>query len=131
MLQIYVGCLSHHPQWQVHLGHHLSKEFYEALKFTAIASASETEGAGGRLGYFCLLIFFFRFTGARQDFRGHLILLLDPRLHALILNSVTHAVIFLKKCMYLFCHGRQRLDVGSQFPEQGLNLGRSGESAKF
>ena len=32
---------------------------------------------------------------------------------------------------YLFiCRSRQQLDVGSQFPDQGLNLGPRGESAE-
>lgn len=48
-LKIYVECLSHHPQWQVHADHHLSKEFYEALKFKAIAWDFEMEEVGGML----------------------------------------------------------------------------------
>lgn len=31
---------------------------------------------------------------------------------------------------FLFCCNVQRLDVGCQFPGQGLNLDHSGESAK-
>jgi len=35
-----------------------------------------------------------------------------------------------KKFFYFFVHGVQCLDVGSQFPDQGLNPGHSGENAK-
>lgn len=74
-LKIYVACLSHHPQWQVHPGDHLSEEFYEALKFTAAASGFKMEEAGPRVspegepGLFASGLFF-RFMGATQDFRG-------------------------------------------------------------
>lgn len=62
-LKIYIECLSHHPQWQVPPGDHLSKKFYEALKFMAIAWDFEVEevGAtvcprgGGRAVYFQIL----------------------------------------------------------------------------
>lgn len=46
-LKIYAAGLSHHPQWQVHPGDHLSKEFYEAPKFMGIAWDSEMEEIGG------------------------------------------------------------------------------------
>lgn len=61
---------------QIHPGDHLSKELYEALKFMAITSGFAMEEEVGGIvspevgpGFLCLC-FFFRFMGARQDFRG-------------------------------------------------------------
>ena len=44
----------------------------------------------------------------------------NPQLH----RGISYFLIFIFSCMM------QWLDVGSQFPDQGLNLGFSSESAK-
>ena len=61
---------------QIHPGDHLSKELYEALKFTGITSGfAMEEEVGGIVSpeagawAVCVCIFFFGFMGARQDFR--------------------------------------------------------------
>lgn len=61
-LKIYVECLSCHSQRQVHPSDHLSKEFCEALKFTAIGvsrwrSSGEWCHRRERLGYLLLECF--------------------------------------------------------------------------
>lgn len=90
-LKIYVECLSRHPQWQVHPGDHLSKGFYEALKFTATAWDFAMQAIGewcllgvGELGCFLLD----SFSRSQANFEGHLILLLKSAPHALTPNCV-------------------------------------------
>lgn len=82
---------------QIHPGDHFLKEFYKALKFTAITSgfAMEEEVGGnsvtrGGVWAVCVCIFW-GVHGSKARFQGYLILFLDSLPHALALNCVMQA----------------------------------------
>lgn len=91
--------MSHHPQGQVSSSDHLSKGFYEALKFTAISLDFKTVRAGlgddvsqsRRLG--CSLLDSFSGLGEQGEVLEHPILLCESVARALTLNCIMQTVI--------------------------------------